>query len=301
MNDEAVLLQRLERLAAALERLARPAPAPVDFEAAEAFVWHADEERFEPVAQVNRVPLKLLKGIEHVAPQLAENTERFARRLPANNALLWGARGMGKSSLVKAVHADVRARLAKELARGQRRPEARRDPPRGHRLAAALPRGHAQQSAPLHRILRRPLLRQGRHELQIAQSRARGRHRGPARERHFLCHIQPAPPDAAGDGGERALHRHQPFRSGGGEGLAVRPLRALARLSQLQPGPVSRHGARLRGPLQAEARPTTSSYARRWNGASRAARARAVSPGSSRSILPAPLARGSSRKPRWRA
>jgi predicted AAA+ superfamily ATPase len=115
MNDEAVLLQRLERLAAALERLARPAPAPVDFEAADAFVWHADEERFEPVVQVNRVPLKLLKGIEHVAPQLAENTERFARRLPANNALLWGARGMGKSSLVKAVQADVRQRLAREL------------------------------------------------------------------------------------------------------------------------------------------------------------------------------------------
>jgi len=115
MNDEAVLMQRLERLAAALERLARPAPVPADFEPAEAFVWHADEERFEPVAQVNRVPLKLLKGIEHVAPQLAENTERFARRLPANNALLWGARGMGKSSLVKAVHADVRGRLGKEL------------------------------------------------------------------------------------------------------------------------------------------------------------------------------------------
>src|SRR6185503_15519751 len=113
MNDEAVLMQRLERLAAALERLARPAPVPADFEPAEAFVWHADEERFEPVAQVNRVPLKLLKGIEHVAPQLAENTERFARRLPANNALLWGARGMGKSSLVKAVHAAVNATHAR--------------------------------------------------------------------------------------------------------------------------------------------------------------------------------------------
>jgi predicted AAA+ superfamily ATPase len=115
MYDEALLLQRLERLAAALEGLARPAPVPPDFEAAEACVWHADEERFEPVGQVNRVPLKLLKGIEHVVPQLTENTQRFARRLPANNALLWGARGMGKSSLVKAVHADVRARLGKEL------------------------------------------------------------------------------------------------------------------------------------------------------------------------------------------
>jgi predicted AAA+ superfamily ATPase len=115
MNDEAGLTQRLERLAAALERMARPVPTPPDFETAEAFVWHAETERFEPVAQVNRVPLKLLRGLEGVAPQLGENTERFARALPANNALLWGARGMGKSSLVKAVHADVRGRLAKEL------------------------------------------------------------------------------------------------------------------------------------------------------------------------------------------
>jgi predicted AAA+ superfamily ATPase len=107
MNDEAGLTQRLERLAAALERMARPVPTPPDFETAEAFVWHAETERFEPVAQVNRVPLKLLRGLEGVAPQLGENTERFARALPANNALLWGARGMGKSSLVKAVHATV--------------------------------------------------------------------------------------------------------------------------------------------------------------------------------------------------
>jgi predicted AAA+ superfamily ATPase len=115
MNDEAALMQRLERLAAALERLAPPTPPKAEFVGADAFVWHAEAERFEAVAQVNRVPLKLLKGIEHAAPQLAENTERFARRLPANNALLWGARGMGKSSLVKAVHADVRGRLGKEL------------------------------------------------------------------------------------------------------------------------------------------------------------------------------------------
>jgi len=115
MNDETALLQRLERLAAALERLAAPPAAPPDFEAAEAFVWHAEGGSFEAVVKVNRVPLALLKGLDHVAPQLAENTEQFARRLPANNALLWGARGMGKSSLVKAVHADVRARLVKEL------------------------------------------------------------------------------------------------------------------------------------------------------------------------------------------
>ncbi len=116
MNTEAALIERLERLTAALERLSPPIPTAPDFKGAEAFVWHADAERFEPVAHVNRVPLKLLKGVENVAPQLVANTERFARRLPANNALLWGARGMGKSSLVKAVHADIRQRLGKELA-----------------------------------------------------------------------------------------------------------------------------------------------------------------------------------------
>jgi predicted AAA+ superfamily ATPase len=116
MNDETALLERLERLAAALERLAPPAPRAPGFDAAEAFVWRADTESFEPVAKVNRVPLQLLKGLEPIARQLGENTERFALCLPANNALLWGARGMGKSSLVKATHADIRARHARELA-----------------------------------------------------------------------------------------------------------------------------------------------------------------------------------------
>lgn len=115
MNDETTLLQRLERLAEALERLAPCTTAEPDFEAAEAFVWHADGQRFEAVQNVNRVPLSLLKGLEHITAQLVDNTERFARGLPANNALLWGARGMGKSSLVKAVHADVRRRLSEAL------------------------------------------------------------------------------------------------------------------------------------------------------------------------------------------
>ncbi len=115
MNEEIALIERLERLAAALERLASPPPAEPDLEATEAFVWHADVSSFEAVDKVNRVPLALLKGLDHIVPQLADNTERFARRLPANNALLWGARGMGKSSLVKAVHWDVRTRLSREL------------------------------------------------------------------------------------------------------------------------------------------------------------------------------------------
>jgi uncharacterized protein len=96
------------RIAAALERLAPALPAPPDFTAADAFVWHPPG-RLAPIRRVNRVDMSLLKGIDRVRDLLLENTERFARGLPANNALLWGARGMGKSSLVKAVHATVNA------------------------------------------------------------------------------------------------------------------------------------------------------------------------------------------------
>ena len=99
----------IERIAAALERLAPAAPAALPFAAADAFSWHPDQRRLLPVARVNRVDMSLLKGIDRVRDVLVENTERFARGLPANNALLWGARGMGKSSLVKAVHASVNA------------------------------------------------------------------------------------------------------------------------------------------------------------------------------------------------
>jgi uncharacterized protein len=97
----------IARVVAALERLAPAAPVAPDFTAADAFVWHPAGRRLVPVPKVNRVGMALLKGIDRVRDLLAENTERFARGLPANNALLWGARGMGKSSLVKAVHADI--------------------------------------------------------------------------------------------------------------------------------------------------------------------------------------------------
>jgi predicted AAA+ superfamily ATPase len=98
-----------ERVAAALERLAPPPPAPPDFTAADAFAWHPHGHRLVAVPNVSRVDMSLLKGIDRVRETLVENTERFAKSLPANNALLWGARGMGKSSLVKAVHAAVNA------------------------------------------------------------------------------------------------------------------------------------------------------------------------------------------------
>jgi predicted AAA+ superfamily ATPase len=99
----------LRRIAEALERLAPPPPPAPDFAAAAAFVWHAEQRNFAPVHHVNRVEMSLLKGIDRVRDLLLENTERFARGLPANNALLWGARGMGKSSLVKAAHAAIAA------------------------------------------------------------------------------------------------------------------------------------------------------------------------------------------------
>jgi predicted AAA+ superfamily ATPase len=101
----------LERIAAGLERLSPPAPAAADYAAADAFVWHPKNSQLAPVQRVNRVDMALLKGIDRVRDTLVENTERFARGLPANNALLWGARGMGKSSLVKAAHAGVNAAL----------------------------------------------------------------------------------------------------------------------------------------------------------------------------------------------
>ncbi|MEO3414772.1 ATP-binding protein [Roseovarius sp. CAU 1744] len=111
----------LERIAAALERLS---PAPLrqpDFDAADAFVWHVEPDRLQPVADVNRVDMSLLVGIDRSRDTLLENTLQFARGLPANNALLWGARGMGKSSLVKAVHAAIRSQgLALKIVELQR-------------------------------------------------------------------------------------------------------------------------------------------------------------------------------------
>jgi predicted AAA+ superfamily ATPase len=104
MNDDV-----LRRIAEALERLAPPPPVTPDLDVADAFVWHPEAGRLEPVPRVSRVALALLQGVEQQKGILLENTRRFAAGLPANNAMLWGARGMGKSSLVKAVHEAVNA------------------------------------------------------------------------------------------------------------------------------------------------------------------------------------------------
>jgi uncharacterized protein len=106
----------LRRIADALERLAPAASAVNDLAAADAFIWHADREWLEPVPVVNRVALGLLRGIDRVRDILLENTQRFAAGLPANNVLLWGARGTGKSALVKAAHAAVNETMPHALA-----------------------------------------------------------------------------------------------------------------------------------------------------------------------------------------
>jgi len=101
------LTEKLDLLIAAVGRIAPPEPEPSDLDAADCFVWSAETARLEPVHRVNRVDIGLIRGVDRVRDILVDNTRRFADRFPANNVLLWGARGMGKSSLVKAAHAAV--------------------------------------------------------------------------------------------------------------------------------------------------------------------------------------------------
>ncbi len=112
---DASLLPVLTRIAEALERLSPPDAAAARVDGADAFVWAARAGRLEPVSQVSAIPLALLKGIDRQRTLILENTERFAAGRTANNAMLWGARGTGKSSLVKAVHGAVNASLAADI------------------------------------------------------------------------------------------------------------------------------------------------------------------------------------------
>ncbi len=111
MTDKTLetLAEKLDRLIEVVGRLAPAKPAPADLAAADCFVWSAEQGLLEPVSRVNRVDIGLIRGVDRVRDILIDNTERFAAGLPANNVLLWGARGMGKSSLVKAVHASINA------------------------------------------------------------------------------------------------------------------------------------------------------------------------------------------------
>jgi hypothetical protein len=109
------IAEKLDRLIEILGRMAPPVQPEPELSAAEAFVWHPVPGHLQPVSRVNRIDMPLLKGIDRVRDILHDNTRRFARGHAANNALLWGARGMGKSSLVKAVHAEVNASVGGNL------------------------------------------------------------------------------------------------------------------------------------------------------------------------------------------
>ena len=114
-KDLSSIAARLDELIRLIARAVPSVPPKPDFTRADAFVWHPATGELRPVEKVNRVEISLLKGIDRMRDILLENTERFARGLPANNVLLWGARGMGKSSLVKAVHAGVNTGAARKL------------------------------------------------------------------------------------------------------------------------------------------------------------------------------------------
>jgi len=114
MNEKEIL-PLLRAIAESLERLAPPAPRKIDLHSADAFTWHAEDSWLEPVKNVARVDIHLLHGIDSATSTLLANTRNFAFGLPANNALLWGARGMGKSSLVKAVHAKVNKNVNEKI------------------------------------------------------------------------------------------------------------------------------------------------------------------------------------------
>jgi len=116
MTVDPALLQLLTRIAESLDRLSPPPPRSAELDEADAFVWRADPQGLDPVHTVNRVDVSLLQGIAPQRDILLDNTGRFAEGLPANNALLWGARGTGKSSLVKAVHAEINHRRPRALA-----------------------------------------------------------------------------------------------------------------------------------------------------------------------------------------
>jgi predicted AAA+ superfamily ATPase len=111
MTDQTIesLNQKLDRLIDAVTRLSTPATPVSDFNIADCFVWEAETGHAQPVQKVSRVDIGLIKGVDRVRDILVDNTMRFANGLPANNVLLWGARGMGKSSLVKAAHASANA------------------------------------------------------------------------------------------------------------------------------------------------------------------------------------------------
>ena len=246
---DTALVATLTRIADALERLAPPPSRAADLAAAEAFVWHAASGTLQPVPRVNRVVMGLLKGIDRVRDQLAENTERFAKGLPANNALLWGARGMGKSSLVKAVHADINASAgAGTLKLVEIHREDIESLPQLMGLLRPAPfrfivfcddlsfDGGDTSYKSLKAVLDGGIEGRPDNVLFYATSN----------RRHLL------PRDMMEN--ER-VDGHQSRRGGRGKSLAVRPFRPVARLPQMQPGRISRDGSWLLRAFRPRRRP----------------------------------------------
>lgn len=116
MNDKMLcdIIKRLDTLTELIARAVPPKPAEIHLEAADAFIWQSNPPELIPIPSVNYVHIDLLQGIDRVRELLLKNTTRFSQGLPANNALLWGARGMGKSSLIKAVHALINQQLKEQ-------------------------------------------------------------------------------------------------------------------------------------------------------------------------------------------
>ena len=200
-----VIVEQLTRIADALDRLAPPPCLLQELPDADAFVWHSEPDALNPVSKINRVDLSLLKGIERQTEQLLANTLRFAKGLPANNALLWGARGTGKSSAVKAVHAEALKRLPNSLGPGG-------NSPRGHPLLAPPADRVEIPAAAGHPVLRRSDIRGPGRRLQIAEGGAGRRGRGAAGQRGVLRHLEPPPPNEPQYDRKRAKHRHQSRR-----------------------------------------------------------------------------------------
>ena len=231
MRKDPPAVSALERIASALEKIAGAQQDACDFSAADAFVFTAGSAALMPVPRVNRVDIALLRGIDRARDTLFANTLRFAQGFAANNALLWGARGMGKSALVKGVHGAINRRLA-GIAIVQAS-QTYRDPPGGHRGASPPDDSFTGSTLAVPHFLRRSFLRWRGYQLQIPESRARWGNRGTPAQCFVLCNLEPPPYPVPRYDRERARHGDQSGRRGPGEGLAVGPLRSLARLSFL--------------------------------------------------------------------
>ena len=246
--SDSELAPLLRRVAEALERLAPAGADDAALDSAQGFVWHADGARLEAVPRINRLEISLLKGIDRVRDILLDNTRRFARGLPANNALLWGARGMGKSSLIKAVHGVV----ATDAPGGLKLIEIHREEIGSLPLLLGRLRGCDRQCLLFCDDLSFEAEDTTYKSLKAAlEGGISGRpdnvlFYATSNRRHMMSR------DMIDNERSTAIH---PGEAVGGVGLALRPLRSLARLPSLRSGDLLRHGRGLRRSFRSRHRP----------------------------------------------